>query len=210
VRQGRNVGTFGLLACFSFHPRKGITTGEGGVVATNDGSLADRVRLLRSHGGVRVGHEMRFTAAGYNYRMSDILAAIGVAQLRKLQVILEMRREIALRYNLGLQGVEGLRCPLEMPGSLHTYQSYVLLLDSRIDRDTFLHRLRRQDIEATVGTYALHCQPYFADAYGYRPGDLPRSYEAYRRTVTLPLYVGLSSEDVERVVDSVRRAIREA
>jgi dTDP-4-amino-4,6-dideoxygalactose transaminase len=205
--RGRPVGSLGSPACFSFHPRKSITTGEGGMVTTDDPELAERLRLLRSHGGVRREGRFTFEAAGYNYRLSDILAAIGLAQLGKLDWILERRRSIAQRYRDLLADVPAIGLPVEPDWGGHIYQSFVVLLDRSVDRDAVIRALDGEGIESTLGTYALHCQPFFQRAYGYRPGDLPASREAFERTLTLPLYPTMEPSVPERVAGALRRAV---
>ncbi len=205
---GCQVGTLGAMGCFSFHPRKGITTGEGGMVTTNDDQLADRVRRLRNHGAVKLNGVLAFVEAGYNYRMSDLLAAVGVAQLRKLDFIIAARRAVAHRYTAALSDVPGLRCPVEPEGALHTYQSYILLLAPETDRDIFLSGLRSRGIECTIGTYALHAQPFYCQSFGYTPGQLPQSWRAFTKTVTLPLFGGMTEEEITMVIAAVRDTAR--
>jgi perosamine synthetase len=204
---GRATGSIGLAGCFSFHPRKSITTGEGGMITTSDEALSARIALLRSHGGVRTGGRFRFEAAGYNYRLSDILAAVGVAQMRKLDAFLAARRRIAGQYDEALAGLERLRCPVTPSGSTHTYQSYVVLLDPTVDRDGVIARLRSERIETTLGTYALHAEPYFRGAFGYRRGDMAASLTAYESTLALPLHGGMSDGDVAFVADRLTAAL---
>lgn len=201
------VGALGTAGCFSFHPRKSITTGEGGMVTTNDPDLADRLRLLRSHGGIRRGNRFTFEAAGYNYRLSDIQAAIGIAQLDKLDWILRRRREIAARYRELLADVPGITPPIDPAWGGHVYQSFVVLLEESIDRDAVIAALADERIETTLGTYALHCQPYFQRTYGYRSGDLPVSRAAFERSLTLPLFVTLDEATQERVVATLLRVV---
>lgn len=205
--RGRPTGSLAASGCFSFHPRKSITTGEGGMVTTSDDALADRLRLLRSHGGVRADGRFTFDAAGYNYRLSDILAAVGVAQMRKLSTFLGSRRQVAAWYDARLAHVERLRPPMTPPWATHTFQSYVALLDEDVDRDSVIAALRSDGIESTLGTYALHAQPYFMRTLGHQPGDLPNSHRAFRSTIALPLHGGMSERDVEDVVVSLRRAL---
>jgi perosamine synthetase len=204
---GRQTGGIGLAGCFSFHPRKSITTGEGGMITTSDDELAGRIGLLRSHGGVRESGRFRFEAAGFNYRMSDILAAVGVAQLRRLDDFLATRRRVADWYDERLAGWDAVRPPITPDGRTHTYQSYVVLLDEAVDRDAVIAALAAAGIETTIGTYALHAEPFFARTYGHRPGDLPRSWRAYGSCLALPLHAGVSEADVDLVVDSLRTAI---
>ena len=204
---GRQSGGIGGAGCFSFHPRKSITTGEGGMITTSDNELAARIGLLRSHGGVRQSGRFRFEAAGFNYRMSDILAAVGVAQLRRLDDFLAARRRVAGWYDGRLRDATGLRIPITPRGRTHTYQSYVVLLDERTDRDGVIAALAADGIETTLGTYALHAEPFFATAYGHRPGDRAVSWRAYRSTLALPLHAGVTESDVDVVTDRLLAAI---
>jgi dTDP-4-amino-4,6-dideoxygalactose transaminase len=204
---GMPCGCFGLAGCFSFHPRKAITTGEGGMITTDDDALADRLRQLRSHGGIRAAGRFSFEAAGFNYRMSDILAAVGLAQLRRLDQILAARRAGACWLTARLNGVPGIRPPAAPPWGGHIYQSYVVLLEEGIDRDRVIEFMADHGIETTIGTYALHAEPFFQRTFGYRPGDLPKSYQAYLQTLTLPLYPQLGARDLERVAATLERAV---
>ena len=207
--RGRPCGSIGRLGCFSFHPRKVITTGEGGMIVTNDDALAERIRVLRSHGGVPDGDTCwyRYEAAGFNYRLSDVHGAIGVAQMRKLPQIIERRRRAAAALREWLAGLNGITLPQDPPWGGHIYQSFVVLLDERLDRDRLVGDLRGRGIEATLGTYAVHAQPFYQERYGYVPGQLPGSYAAFRRTVTLPLYPQMSDADSDEVAAGVKAAI---
>lgn len=204
---GVPVGGLGRAGCFSFHPRKSITTGEGGMIVTNDGDLADRVAVLRNHGGRRSAGRYRFEDAGFNYRLSDILAAVGVAQLRKLDWIVARRREIAALYDAGLGDLSGVTPPWQPPWGGHVYQSYVVRLDGAIDRDAVIRGMAERGIETTLGTYALHAEPYFVRALGHQPGDLTNSWEAYRTTLTLPLFPQMSAATVEHVIQTLREVL---
>jgi perosamine synthetase len=204
---GRQTGSIGRAGCFSFHPRKSITTGEGGMITTSDDELAGRIGLLRSHGGVRDGGRFRFEAAGFNYRMSDIAAAVGVAQLRRLDEHLAMRRRVAGWYDERLADWDAVRTPLTPAGRTHTYQSYVVLLDEAIDRDEVIRALAADGIESTIGTYALHAEPFFARTYHLRAGDRPRSWRAYRSGLAVPLHGGMSEDNVDLVVDRLRAVL---
>lgn len=207
---GRSAGSIGLAGCFSFHPRKSITTGEGGMITTSDDAFADRVGLLRNHGGARSHGRYLFEEAGFNYRLSDILAAVGVAQMRKLDLMLEARRRAAAWYDGALDsaGLAGLQRPRVPDGRLHTYQSYVVMLDPQIDRDGVIASLAAAGIETTLGTYALHAQPFFARTYGFGPGDLPNSFRAFTSTLALPLHPGIGLDEVEFVVAQLTSTLR--
>ena len=202
---GRRCGAFAGAGCFSFHPRKIITTGEGGMVTTDDGDLAARLRLLRNHGGVPAEVGMRFEAHGFNYRMSELQAALGRAQMRRLGELLAGRRTAAQAYDGALASLGAVSVPAAgSPGA--TFQSYVLLLADGIDRDAVSLALRAAGIETTLGTYALHAQPAFA-AYGYRAGDLPRSHRAQQQSLTVPLWPGMGEEVVAEVVAALGTAL---
>lgn len=205
-QQGRRAGTLATAACFSFHPRKIITTGEGGMVTTDDDDLAARIQLLRSHGGTRGARYMSFESPGFNYRLSDINAAIGLAQMDRLEGIISNRRSLAEVYRTGLTGLTHVTPPAAPDGYRHTYQSYVCRLDPEIDRDGVIDRLAADGIESTLGTYALHCQPAFQELLGVTPGELPESEAAFNHTLTLPLHPSMSQEDVSEVIASLARA----
>lgn len=206
----RPCGTFGDMACFSFHPRKIVTTGEGGMLTTDNGEFGPRVRRLRQHGGERVNNRFTFVEPGFNYRMSDINAALGVAQMRKLDWIVSERRRLAgvLGAAIRAHGLDGVQVPGEPPGYRHTFQSYVVLLEQGIDRDGIIRRMAEQNIETTVGTYALHVEDYFRRRFGGADTDHPNALRAWRQALSLPLYPGLTDADMQRVADALAGALR--
>ena len=149
-------------------------------------------------------------AGGDNYRLSDILAAVGVAQLRKLSSLISIRRSLAATYTQLLRDVPGITPPHLPEWGGHVYQSYVTTLEPNIDRDRIIRSLADDGIETTLGTYALHAEPYFQAALDHVPGDMPNAWRAYRSTLTLPLYPQMALDDQERVVSSLRGAMRTA
>ncbi|MGV1003182.1 MAG: DegT/DnrJ/EryC1/StrS family aminotransferase [Candidatus Nanopelagicales bacterium] len=201
--RGRAAGSITEVGCISFHPRKIITTGEGGMVLTSDDELAEKLAVLRSHGGVRGELYLSFVAAGFNYRLSDINAAVGLAQFARLPGIIASRQEQAAQLGQALAGVPGVTLPVTLPVVSHTYQSYVVTLDDEIDRDEVIRGMKAAGVETTLGTYALHAQPYFADAFGYRPGQLPNSARLFAQTLTLPCYPQMTKDDVALVAQSL-------
>nr|WP_283091942.1 DegT/DnrJ/EryC1/StrS family aminotransferase [Magnetospirillum sulfuroxidans] len=206
-RDGIHCGGGPGVGCFSFHPRKLITTGEGGAVTTDDDALAERLRLLRSHGGrpgPKVGLE--FVENGYNYRLSEVQAVLGIAQMKRLASILDDRRRTAALYREKLSGMAGVSLPqFDIPG-IGTFQSFVILLDDGIDRDCLVTDLRAGGVETTLGTYAQHGHPAFARS-GHRPGDLPHSWRAQRQSLTLPLVPSMTETALEQVVTKLSVAI---
>ena len=204
----RYCGNIGTLGCFSFHPRKVITTGEGGMIITNDDRLADRIQLLRSHGGVRVDNRYEYEAAGYNYRLSDVQGAIGVVQMKKLSTLIERKRVLARQLKERLVDVNGIRLPVDPPWGGHIYQSFVILVDEGLDRDQIIKDLRAHDIETTLGTYAVHDQPFYQRQFGYTAGQLPCSYTAFTQSITLPLYSQMQESDLYVIADNLRAMLK--
>lgn len=213
--QGRHVGTFGDVGCFSFHPRKAISTGEGGMLTTDDETAATLVEVLRSHGAEESdlarhagtgGFALpEFNRLGFNYRMTDIQAAIGVEQMARLEGILEVRRSLAARYDEALGDLDGLRTPFEPVGDTHVYQSYVTFVeDGHEARDRLAARLGDEGIASRQGTHAVHALGYYRDRYDLSPGDFPNAWAADRQSLTLPVFAGMSDEEHAHVVAAVR------
>ncbi len=175
------------------------------MVTTSDAALAERLRLLRNHGGARTTVGMRFETHGFNYRLSELQAAIGRSQMHSLDGLLAGRREAARRYERALAPLDRVSVPASSDTGT-TFQSFVVLLGDGIDRDAVAVTLRAAGIETTLGTYAMHAHPAFA-RYGYRAGDLPNAHRAQRQALTLPLWPGMAAELVERVVGELRDAI---
>jgi perosamine synthetase len=187
-RRGRPCGGLDLLGCLSFHPRKIVTTGEGGAVTTSDPDLAQRIREMRDHGIDRRG-DFEIAAPGLNYRLSDILCAVGIPQLERLEELLIARERLAAAYSERLAGLVEL--PGAEDGDRHGWQAYVVQLDRR---DEALEALRSEGIEAQIGTYALHRLGAYRDQ-----GPFPGADRCYERALALPFHTSLGPDEVERV-----------
>ncbi len=198
------AGTVGDVGCFSFHPRKSITTGEGGVVTTRGPGLAARLRSFLNHGIEASDAGPVFHHAGLNYRLSDVAGALGVGQLEKFEAILATKRRLGGRYLAGLADLP-VRVPQGLSDPGNTFQSLVVELESEASRDTLITRLRSAEIQCTIGTYAVTSQPYYQRAWGVDPLDSPNADRLMRRLITLPLHHKLSDADVDRVIAEVRR-----
>lgn len=223
-------GGFGNTSCISFHPRKSITTGEGGMILTEDAELAKRLRELRTHGST-VSADARekgngfllpeFHEAGYNYRMTDIQGAIGLAQAEKLDfIIAEKRKSASVYHNLISERLPEFITPTEPSGYFHTYQSYVCMLDlaalgmediksGGVYRNELLQRLEEKGIATRQGTHAVHMLGYYRERFGYAPEVFPNAYACDQLSITLPLYIGITQEEQAYVVDSIREIIDE-
>jgi perosamine synthetase len=214
--RGRPVGAISPITCFSFHPRKSITTGEGGVIATNDAELAARARVMRSH-GASISDLARHQAAsvtfeayeelGYNYRMTDIQAAIGIEQLKKLDDVLARRRRLAERYNALLEGLDGVATPYSPEDAPHTYQSYCVRLDPArtASREAIMARMLAHGVATRRGVMAIHEEPYYVARFGHV--SLPVTEAATRETLLLPLYATMTEYEQDRVLAALREAV---
>ena len=206
--KGKKAGSWGIMGCFSFHPRKAITTGEGGMITTDDSRLADRLRALRNHGQDPGAPSPDFIMPGFNCRMTEFQAALGLNQMAKLDRILTARRQLASSYNSLLVGTS-IQAPVVRAHSQPVYQSYVVLLENedRQRRDEVVLRLREEGIETTIGTYHMPMTTYNRKRYGYKQGDFPATDQVFVRSLALPFYEGLSVEEQALVVDALMRAL---
>jgi dTDP-4-amino-4,6-dideoxygalactose transaminase len=218
--KGEPVGALGDLGCFSFHPRKVVTTGEGGAVTTNDPVLAAAVRSLRNHGatGLPPADEephgpwtmARFDRLGFNLRLSDIQAAVGVAQMGKLEQLVADRRATAARYTQMLHDVNDLILPTAGEVEGHTYQSYVIRLaeGGRARRNAVMSAMALAEMQSRPGTHAVHRLGYYMGKYGLRPDQFPNAVLAEDTTITLPIVPYMRPADQDRVAQVVRRAMK--
>jgi perosamine synthetase len=205
----RRVGRFGVATCFSFHPRKSLTTGEGGMVVTDNDALADQLRLLRNHGVHRDGWRATFVEPGFNFRMSDLNAALGLVQVPRHPATVRRRGQLAAKLCARLADVPGLRPQAVPEGFLHPYQSFVVVLeDERLERNAVIAELRELGVESTLGTYAMHAEPAFMARCGTRPGELPNSHTLAERTLALPLHERLEETDLETIAAAVASVTR--
>ncbi len=200
---GQPAGSFGAIGCFSFHPRKIITTGEGGMIVTNDSAVAEFARTFRNHGQQLVDGSVEFVTPGDNLRLTDIQGAIGVAQMARLPGLIRARTQLANRYDtlLGPLGFEPQR-----RGSGAAVQSYVALCPPGVLASEVISGLRSRGIEATVGTNAIPFTLYYAKRYGLHETDLPNTFEVSQRAVTFPLYPQMTEADQDEVVQATAEA----
>lgn len=205
---GQQAGRWGVLGCFSFHARKAITTGEGGIITTNDVTLARHLRALRNHGQDPDAASPDFIMPGFNYRMTEFQAALGLMQMTKLDRIIAQRRHLASYYDELLQETQ-IQAPAVGPDRQPVYQSYVTLLpdNSAVGRDDLIRQLLDQGIETAIGTCHLPMTTYFRKRYGYQLGDFPAADAVFSRSLTLPLHEYLTQEEQERVCVLIKQAV---
>ncbi|MCD4737698.1 MAG: DegT/DnrJ/EryC1/StrS family aminotransferase [Anaerolineae bacterium] len=201
---GLPAGSWGSMGCFSFHPRKAITTGEGGMIVTNDAGLARTLRMLRNHGLDPESTTADFVRPGFNYRLTEFQGALGLTQFAKLERIITARQKAAAHYDQLLAGAS-LCSPVVSPGVRHIYQSYVTLLPEEAvsRRADLIRHWHEQDVEAAIGTIHMPLTAYYQSRYGYREGDFPVTDVVAERSVTLPLYENMSPTVQARVVEVV-------
>ena len=206
--KGAPVGSHGISAVFGFYPNKQITTGEGGVVTTHSEEEWQLLKSLRNQGRSYESRWFHHVRLGFNYRFTDLQAAVGIAQLEKLHRILALRTAAAARYAQLLREVDGVEPPLaDDPEHTRSWFVYVIKLDRGIDRDAVLQRLAAEGIEAGHYVPCVHLQPYLRERYGFVEGLCPVAEDAASRTLALPFFPQLEVEDQERVVDALRSAI---
>jgi perosamine synthetase len=218
--RGAYIGSLSELTAFSFYATKTLTTGEGGMVTTDNAAFAERIRLMRLHG---IGRDSwkRYSAAGswyyevlaagFKYNLTDIQAALGLVQLRKCADMRRRRCQIAERYTSEFQGMEALEPPTVLDDRESSWHLYVLRLNRAhlgIDRDDFISELRKRGIGASVHFIPLHMHPYYAGAFGYRRGEFPVAEREYARCLSLPIYPDMTREDVDRVIQAVSEIVR--
>jgi dTDP-4-amino-4,6-dideoxygalactose transaminase len=208
----------GDIACFSFHPRKLLSTGDGGMLTTRSADLDRAFRLLRQH-GMSVPDAVRhsspkvmfeeYVVAGYNYRMTDIQAAIGREQLKRLPAIVARRRELAARYQARLQSTDALVVPREPQWGRSNWQSYGVRIGAWVDQRMFMQRMLDAGIATRRGVMNAHREPAYPPGTWRSAGGLSQSEEAQDTTVVLPLFHQLTEEDQDRVIDTIARVMRD-
>jgi perosamine synthetase len=195
--QGRPVGAIGHAGMFSFTPTKNITTGEGGLITTNDGALAERLRLLRSHGQT---DQYVHSLLGYNWRLSEMQAAMGLVQLDKLDSVLARKRERAAHLTRRLHAIDGIRPPIVRDDRDHVFMLFTTAVEPDL-RDHVLHELLAQGIEARLYFPPAHQQPVFADEHGR--DDLPVTNWAAAHALSLPLHAQLTMSELDEIADAI-------
>lgn len=215
--KGVSAGALGTIGCFSFHPRKSVTTGEGGMITTNDDHLAEVIGMLRNH-GASISEEQRhhgprpyilpdFNMLGYNYRMTDLQGAVGVVQLKKLDQFIDERAKWAAWYSEQLKDVSWLRTPQFSSDFKHGWQSFVTFVDESkapMRRNDIMEKLQEFGISTRPGTHAVHMLNYYADKYNLKASDYPGAQAANDLSMAIPLHNRMVAEDYQYVVDVLK------
>jgi perosamine synthetase len=215
--KGTPAGALGTIGCFSFHPRKSVTTGEGGMITTNDDRLADVMSMLRNH-GASISEEQRhhgprpyilpdFNMLGYNYRMTDLQGAVGVVQIKKLDTFIDEREKWAAWYTEQLKEIAWLHIPQFGPEYKHGWQSFVTFVDESkapCSRNEIMEKLQEQGISTRPGTHAVHMLNFYAEKYNLKPTDYPGAQAANDLSMAIPLHNRMVAEDYQYVVEVLK------
>jgi dTDP-4-amino-4,6-dideoxygalactose transaminase len=216
---GQRIGTLGHATAFSFYAIKNLTTAEGGMITTNDDDYAAKMRVLTLHG---ISHDAwkRYTsegswyyevcAPGFKYNLTDLQSSLGLHQLARLEAMTQRRSGLAARYDAWLGGLAEIELPAVRPGVRHAWHLYAIRLRLerlKINRAAFIECLRSEGVGTSVHFIPLHRQPYYRDRFGFTPSDFPVADAAYERLISLPLYTRMTEQDVDDVVEAVRRIV---
>lgn len=218
--KGIPAGGLGTIGCFSFHPRKSVTTGEGGMITTNDDHLAEIISMLRNH-GASISEEQRhhgpkpyilpdFNLLGYNYRMTDLQAAVGVVQIKKLDAFIDERQRWADFYTRELSDIDWLRLPSYSSEYKHGWQSYVTFVDESkapMSRNELMEKLQSMGISTRPGTHAVHMLNFYREKYGFKSSDYPGAQAANDYSMAIPLHNRMTEEDYYYVVNALKSLV---
>lgn len=211
---GRHAGTFGKTGVFSFYATKTMTTGEGGMIITDDDSVASSIKMMRLHGISRDAWERKtgkgnswsydVKLPGFKYNLTDMAGAMGLVQLKKVKLFAEKRKKIAEAFNKNFRGYDFIKLPPSSPG--HSWHLYIIELvpeKLKISRDGFIDRLEEKGISVSVHFIPLHLTEYYKTKYGFKPDDFPVAYRRYMNSISLPIYPDLADDDVEYIIKTI-------
>lgn len=211
TENGKFAGTFGNIGSFSFHPRKAITSGEGGMLVTNDDELARKFRILRNHGIEIQDGKMEFVEAGFNYRLTDFQAALVDSQFNRLDSIFKYKNELADIYFNELKEVSSILLPDLPINKTHTWQSFHIVLDGKINRDRFIEELRKQGVGTNYGAQCMPFQKYFQQKYGLTCEQcFPNALRAYKQGLVLPMYSLLNKADIRLIANILKNTFNDS
>jgi perosamine synthetase len=210
ILNGKKAGSFGNISCFAFYPNKQMTTGEGGMILTDDENLADACRSMRNQGRAKAGGWLAHERLGYNYRLSDINCALGIVQLSRIDEFKAKRKQVASWYQQSLADDDRLIVPIEQPGCDMSWFVFVVQLAENFDknqRDNILTEMRSQGIQVSNYFPPVHLQPFIAEKYSLKAGDFPITESVSERTIALPFYNNLTRKDVQIVSESLKNCL---
>lgn len=205
--RGKRIGQFGRAAAFAFYPNKQMTLGEGGMIVTHDAQLARLCRSLRNQGRSEMGAWLEHEQLGYNYRLDEMSAALGVSQIKRIETFLHKRAQVAAMYTERLKDLDWVRPPLIKPHVRMSWFVYVVTLARELDRDPVIRHMQSLGIPARGYFAPVHLQPYVRKRFGFRGGELAVTEEVARRTVGLPFHNNLTESEADRVTEALKKAV---
>lgn len=205
---GKKAGCMGDAGVFAFYPNKQITTGEGGIIATNNHDLAGLCRSLRNQGRSDTDLWLHHNRLGYNYRLDELSAALGVAQMKRIEQILARREDVARYYNTRLGRMQGVVTPQVRAGVKMSWFVYVVRLEQGINRDRVMHYLRENDVDCRPYFKPIHLQPYYRERFGYREGSFPNTERVALSTLALPFFNRITEQQIDYVGEVLAEALR--
>lgn len=203
----KKVGTFGELGCFSLHPRKAITSGEGGIVVTDDDTFAEKIAMYRNHGIVYKDSKLDFEVAGLNYRLTDFQAALCIPQLEMLTKLIECRIKQANLYNDFLGCISNIKTPVVFDNRKMVFQTYHILLSEDINQDLLMAILKEHEIEVNFGAQALNALKYYSNKYSYKYSDFPNAFRTRVQGLALPLGMHLNDADIKYISATIKKVL---
>ena len=210
--KGRKAGTFGDAGVFAFYPNKQITTAEGGMIVTNNEKIAKLCQSMRNQGRDENSNSLRHEILGYNYRMIEMSAALGVAQMERIDEILNKRRAVADLYTQKLKKIEGIKVPYIAPDVKMSWFVYVIRLDENIflsgDRDRIMQKLREKGISCKSYFPPIHLEPFYVSMFGYRKGNFPIAESVANSTIALPFYNNITEMQIDYICEELEATIK--
>lgn len=209
VYKGKKIGTLADMTMFSFHPVKPITTAEGGIIVTDNDEFYNKLKLFRSHGIEKTSYSIEqgdwyyeMSDIGFNYRMTDLQAALGLSQLKKIDGFLKRRREIAEMYNIAFNNTSNISIPIQLEGTNSGWHLYMILLDQKISRKEVFNKMRELNIGVHVHYIPVYWHPYY-QKLGYEMGICPIAEKWYKKALTLPMHPSLNNDEIEYIINSL-------
>lgn len=205
IADGYHVGHYSDAACFSFHPRKGITTGEGGAIISNNRELIDYIKIFRNHGVKTINGKIEFNAAGLNYRMTDFQASLAVGQFNRFSKEIAKRKKLVEYYYDYLANEQLISIPKNNEG--HSWQSFMIVVDERVHRDDLIEKMLNNGVQTNLGAYSLNCLHYFRHKYDLDEHSFPIATKLYKQGLVLPIYGKLKASDIHLICEKLRAVL---
>lgn len=209
IYRGKKCGTIGHCGCFSFHPRKIISTGEGGMIVTNKDDFAEKILMLRNHGLYKLNSKFDIFLPGFNYRMNEFEAILGIVQMEKIKKLIKERNRIAQLYLKELKDIENIKFQKISKDCTSSWQAFVIHVTNKKNFNYVFEKLFEKGIEVTIGTYAIHLLKYYSKKYNLASSDYPVAAELYHNSMALPFFNGMKKTELNKVIKILKETLNE-